>query len=90
MNPLDAVIPVQTLGEKAEAQEEREERERVTFHLPASVIERVRNAIFWTPGLTLTEFARNAFLRELEEMEKEKGSPFPPRKREIRRGRPLR
>ncbi len=63
---------------------------RLTVHLPAELIERIKNAVFWTPGLTLAELAERAFRQEVERLEKERGAPFPPRTRELRGGRPVR
>lgn len=62
-------------------------RERLTAQLPRELIERARNAVYWTPGLTLaglTEAALEKFLNELEQ-----GKPFPPRQRELKAGRPV-
>jgi hypothetical protein len=86
MNPLDAVIPVK---EVPTAQPPKARKERVTFHLPVDLIERARNAVFWTPGLTLAELAEEAVREALDQLEKRRGEPFPPRKRALKTGRPV-
>lgn len=64
-------------------------KQRVTIHVPVDLIERVKNAVFWEPGLTLAEFAEDALLKAIDALEQEKGTPFPQRKRPLRGGRPL-
>ena len=56
-NPLDILVPraSQTSAAVAEPEEApRPAKERMTFHLPVEVMERAKNASYWTPGLTLT------------------------------------
>lgn len=64
-------------------------KQRVTIHIPIDLIERVKNAVFWQPGLTLAEFAEQALAHAIEELENERGTPFPPRKKPLRGGRPM-
>lgn len=64
-------------------------KQRVTIHVPVDLIERVKNAVFWEPGLTLAEFAEHALAKAIDELENERGTPFPQRKRPLRGGRPL-
>ena len=64
-------------------------KERLTVHLPVDVIERAKNAVYWTPGLTLAGFAEKAFLKALEAIEKANGGPFTHRKAELKGGRPI-
>lgn len=62
---------------------------RMTFHLPVDVIERAKNAVYWTPGLTLADLAARALTRALDEIEHKRRSPFPRRKEELKGGRPV-
>jgi len=64
-NPLDAVIPrapSRAAAAVAEAEEgpPKQAKERMTFHLPVEVMERAKNAVYWTPGLTLADLAAQA------------------------------
>lgn len=69
---------------------ERQLKQRVTIHISVELIDRVKNAVYWEPGLTLTEFAERAFDRELKKWEKEWGEEYPQRKEyQLKGGRPL-
>jgi hypothetical protein len=104
-NPLDALIPDPTAATKinrqsltpastpsgAEKSEKSSavEKERLTVHLPIHLIERIKNTVFWTPGLTLARLGEEAFKSHVDKLEKSRGGPFPPRKDELRGGRPM-
>ena len=64
-------------------------KERLTVHLPVDVIERAKNAVYWTPGLTLAGLAESALNKALEGLEKAHGGPFERRKGELKGGRPI-
>jgi hypothetical protein len=65
-------------------------KQRVTIHMSVELIDRVKNAVYWEPGLTLTEFAERAFDRELKKWEKEWGEAYPQRRDyQLKGGRPL-
>jgi hypothetical protein len=70
-------------------QEGRVERERATFHLPVELMERVRNCVFWTPGLTMGGLAEVGIRHALAAREKKNGGPFQPRKSNLKGGRPM-
>lgn len=93
-NPLDAVLPQITKLSSREpaqepAQETKERKERLTVHLPLSLINRVKNAVFYTPGLTLAELAEQALVRVVDELEAKRGEPFPQRTKDLQGGRPM-
>ena len=89
-SPLDAVIPAAPEASTAEV-ERRREKLRYTFHLPAELVERVRDAVYWQPDLTLAKFAEWALKDELKKLERERneGRPFPARTGELKGGRPI-
>jgi hypothetical protein len=64
-------------------------RRRVTVHVPGQLIDRVRDAVWWTPGLTLAAFTERALETALRAAETERGCPFPPRTGRLRSGPPL-
>ncbi len=64
-------------------------RERLTAQLPQETMERVRNAVYWTPGLTIAGMATQALEQFLDQIEAERGEPFPPRQGAIKTGRPV-
>jgi hypothetical protein len=101
-SPLDTVVPRRepesavpisnTALPKQRAREERPSRvakERLTVHVPVELIDRVKNIVYWTPGLTLARLAEEALTREVEKREKERGEAFPHRTEELKGGRPL-
>lgn len=65
-----------------------EKRERLTVKLRAEIINRLRNAVFYTPGLTINGFIENCIVSIVGAMEKERGSEFPERTENLRAGRP--
>lgn len=88
--------PERDKGEKRERlpHSERPDRSgggkvRLTVHVPPDVSERAKDAVYWTPGLTLADLAETALRRELDRIEEERGEPFPKRTSELRGGRPL-
>lgn len=88
-NPLDAVIPRKTVPPAETGGPKKIGKERVTINVTSHLIDKVRNAIFWTPGMTLAQFAEDAFRETLGKMEKKLGKSFPPRKGKLKLGRPL-
>jgi hypothetical protein len=97
-NPLDALIPA-GLGvpsrasapttARAPARPKKIPKERLTVHLPVDLINRVKNSVYWTPGLTLASLAEQALARAVAEREAERGEPFPQRDQELKGGRPM-
>jgi hypothetical protein len=87
VNPLDTVVP-EAPPETAEPFS-KVSKERLTIHLPVDLIDRVKNAVFWTPGLTLAALGEEALRAMVDQLEDERGGPFPPRREELRGGRPL-
>ena len=65
-------------------------KERLTVNLEPELIERARNAVYWTPGLTLAGLTREALVKALGRLEKENGGTFKPRTGELPAGRPIR
>lgn len=97
-NPLDSVIPV-SKGERSPAGDStrldplpkpgRVIKERLTIHLPVDLIEKIKDSVYWTPGLTLAGLAEDAMADAVKKLEKEQGKPFLRRKANLKGGRPL-
>lgn len=65
-------------------------KERITLHIPSELVDKVKNAVYWEPGLTLAGFAEIALYKLLDQLEAERGAPFPPRRRHrLYGGRPI-
>jgi hypothetical protein len=69
--------------------DKRPGKERLTVHVGVDVIDRAKNAVYWTPGLTLAGLAEDSLVKSLDKLEKDHGGPFPPRKSELKGGRPV-
>ncbi len=83
-------IPVEGARIPKAPQERRMGRkERLTVHVPAELSDRAKNAVYWTPGLTLARLAERALTAEVEMLEAERGGSFPERAEELRGGRPV-
>jgi hypothetical protein len=62
---------------------------RLTVQVHSEVLERVKNAVYWTPGLTLAALAEEALIKAVDALEKKCGKQFPTRAEELKGGRPL-
>jgi len=100
-SPLDAVVPPPRppaeeglssaeAGATTSDFEPRVAKGRITVQLPLELTERMRNAVYWTPGLTLAGLAEAAIRREVDALEAERGEGFLSRRQELRPGRPVR
>jgi len=66
-------------------------KQRMTVTLPVELLERLRNAVYWTPGLTLARLIEEAVTDTIAAMERRShGEPFPKRIAQLKGGRPRR
>jgi hypothetical protein len=63
--------------------------QRLTVVLSPEVIERIRTAVYWTPGETLTSLVERSAIAEVARLEKRRGEPFPRLGGPVKRGRPI-
>jgi len=61
---------------------------RLTVNLPGDLVDRVRNAVYWSPSLKLSCLIARSLRTSLAEMESSQQGPFPQRKNPLRTGRP--
>ena len=61
---------------------------RATFHMPEKLVEEIRDACYWVPGLTIAGFATDALSEALEKLKAEKG-PFEKRPESFKGGIPI-
>jgi hypothetical protein len=64
-------------------------RQKLTVHLDSDVVNRVKNAAYWDPRLTIAKIAERGIRLALKEVEKEHGGPYPQRNGELLGGRPI-
>lgn len=103
-NPLDSLVPVQaaskasrrgltpagtTPSRETPPKAKKAEKDRYTLHLPVELMERAKNAAYWTPGLTLASLAEAGLRTELDRLEKKNGGAFKAREAELVGGRPI-
>ncbi len=96
---LDAVVPTKkprkggqgTQRTKREPLPKPQQKERLTVHVPVDLIDRVKNAVYWTPGVTLAGLSEEGLTKAVQRLEKKhnQGKPFAKRKAELKGGRPL-
>jgi hypothetical protein len=88
-NRRDAAVRTRTSGTKR-AEPATATKERVTFQLPVGLIEKARDVVFFSPGLTMARFMEEALVAHLERAQKKRGEPFPSRAgAALRTGRPV-
>lgn len=66
-----------------------QKKEKLTVHLTHDLIERVKNAAYWNPRLTIAGIAEIGVKYALEQVERENGGAYPPRESELKGGRPI-
>src|SRR5262249_20575677 len=64
-------------------------RQKLTVHLRPDLVDRVKNAAYWNPRLTITSIAEMGIIRAIESIEQENGGPYPTREENLRGGRPM-
>jgi hypothetical protein len=63
-------------------------RVRLTVSLPSDLVDRLRDAVYWSPSLTLAWLIAQSLRTSLTEMESLRQGPFPKRTKALRAGRP--
>lgn len=86
INPLDSLT--QSV-EPVKQQTKAKKKERITIALTPEVIERLKNAVYWSPGLTLSCVIEQATEKAILDLERKNGKPFPERNGELKKGRQL-
>ena len=61
---------------------------RITVSLPSDLVDRLRDAVYWSPSLTLAWLIAQSLRTSLTEMESLRQGPFPKRTNALRVGRP--
>jgi len=79
---------IKVAGAEPEKEAPTQAKERMTLDLPVDVMERAKNAVFWTPGLTLADLAAHALTEAVDHLEKKRRKPFPARKADMKGGGP--
>jgi len=64
-------------------------KQKLTVHLDAALAERVKNAAYWNPRLTIAGIAEQGIRSAIERCEREHGGQYPPREGQLVGGRPI-
>ena len=64
-------------------------KQKLTVHLESTLAERVKNAAYWNPKLTIAGIAEQGIRLAIERFEREHGGKYPPREGELVGGRPI-
>jgi len=94
-SPLSGMVskPSGKPGKEAEGEAEdrpvgeSEGKARVNTTISPKLLERLRDAAYWTPGASVSSIVEEGVRREVERMEKENGGRFKPRKGRLQTGR---
>lgn len=89
-HPLNAPIGEAVMNDTSSHMPIRRPRQRLTVFLPLPLIERLRNAVYWTECRPLAQIIADAVDDEVSEMERANGGVFPQRLSALKPGRPRR
>jgi hypothetical protein len=84
-NPLDAYT---TSIEPVKSQPIKK-RQKITLTMDSALVERLKNTVYWSPGLSLCSLLEEGAEIMVNQLEKENGKPFPERNGELKKGRKL-
>ena len=62
-------------------------KQRMTVSLPIELLERLRNATYWSENQTLAQIVETAIADDLDRRERSYGGPYPPRLKDLKGGR---
>lgn len=92
-DPFGTVIPLATNDTDIEVASPRPSvvtsRQKITVKLNDDLLNRVKNAAYWNPRLTIAKIAEQAIGHAIEKIESENGGPYPQRESELVGGRPI-
>ncbi len=85
-NPLDAYTnPVEPIKPKPQVKK----KQKITLIMDADLVERLKNAVYWSHGISICSVIEEATEKMVKHLEKENGKPYPERNGEMKRGRKL-
>ena len=68
---------------------EQRGRKQVAVILSETIVERAKNIVYWTPGVTLAGLVEEGLAKAVERRERVNGGPFEARPAALQPGRPL-
>ena len=85
MNVLEEEVQKQEIPQESI----RLKRVRISAEISGDVANRIKNAVYWTPGMTMAGFIEESLGKAIKDLEEEKGEEFPQRERRLVGGRPM-
>lgn len=76
-----------TPQEKVKQNPEVKKTEKLSLLMDAQLVERLKNAVYWSPGLTISSVVERATADMIKKLEKDNGKPFPERNGKMKKGR---
>ena len=81
--------PANQRARPSKAETQQSGRVRLTVSLPVDLVDRLRDAVYWSPDLKLAWLIAQSLRASLADLEKSRqGGPFPKRIMALRAGRP--
>lgn len=65
------------------------DKQRVTVQISADLMNKLKNAVYWTPGITISSTIESAIEDKLRILTKENNGEFRQRPEELKAGRPI-
>ncbi len=65
------------------------EKQRVTVQISSALMNRLKNAVYWTPGITISSSIESAIEEKLRALEQTNNGEFEQRHEELKAGRPV-
>jgi len=75
--------------QKTDTKPDKLAKDRLTVQISSEVVERAKDAVYWTPGLTIAQLVEESLAGAIDKIEKKNGKPFQKRKAELKAGRPV-
>ena len=87
-DPFETLVPETPPPSSRQKRKAKVRKIRATFHLRIDLFDRARDAVYWTPGLTLSSLCEAGLRSEIVNLERKRGKAFPKRAGDLKAGRP--
>lgn len=64
-------------------------KKNFSVSITPAVLDKIRDIVYWTPGLTVSGLVETCFINVANAMEADRGSEFPARTGQLSMGRPV-
>lgn len=81
--------PERSASARVPVADERRTKQKLTVHLSPELADRVKNAAYWNPRLTIAGIAEQGIRQAIDKLEREHGGRYPPRDGDLIGGRPI-